>query len=84
MRGTARIDFLYDNKNKKLYVDEVNSIPWCFSHHLWEARNISYTELLNIMLADAIAVEIKNQDMTKTLDSKVVEKMNNATIKEMK
>ena len=34
MRGTARIDFLYDNKNKKLYVDEVNSIPWCFSHHL--------------------------------------------------
>lgn len=84
MRGTARIDFLYDNKNKKLYVDEVNSIPWCFSHHLWEARNISYKELLNIMLADAIAVEIKNQAMTLTLDSKIVEKMSNTKIKEMK
>ena len=84
MRGTARIDFLYDNKNKKLYVDEVNSIPWCFSHHLWEAKNISYRELLNIMLADAIAVEIKNQNMKMTLDSDVVMNMNNSKIKEMK
>lgn len=84
MRGTARIDFLYDNKNKKLYVDEVNSIPWCFAHHLWEARNISYKELLNIMLADAVASEIKNQSMTMTLDSDIVSKMNNTKIKEMK
>lgn len=84
MRGTARIDFLYDNKRKLLYVDEVNSIPWCFSHHLWETRNISYKELLNIMLDDAILVEIKNQGMKTTLDSEVVEKMNNAKIREMK
>ena len=84
MRGTARIDFLYDTKNKKLYVDEVNSIPWCFSHHLWEGKNITYKELLNIMLADAIAMEIKNQGMTLTLDSKVVEKMNNNKVREMK
>ena len=25
-------------------VDEVNSIPWCYAHHLWEAKNISYKE----------------------------------------
>lgn len=84
MRGTARVDFLYDNKNKKLYVDEVNSIPWCFAHHLWEARNISYQELLNIMIADAIAVEIRNQKMTMTLDSDIVSNMNHTKIKEMK
>lgn len=84
MRGTARIDFLYDNKNKKLYVDEVNSIPWCFAHHLWEARNITYQELLNIMLEDAIAVEIKNQGMTTTIDSNIIDNMNNSKIKEMK
>jgi len=84
MRGTARIDFLYDNKNKKLYVDEVNSIPWCFSHHLWEARNISYKELLNIMLEDAIAVEVKHQGMINTLDTNVIKKITNAKLKEMK
>ena len=74
MRGTARIDFLYDNKNKKLYIDEVNSIPWCFAHHLWEARNISYKELLNIMLEDAIAVEVKHQKMINTIDDTVIKK----------
>lgn len=84
MRGTARIDFLYDSKNKKLYVDEVNSIPWCFSHHLWEARNISYKELLNIMLEDAIAVEVKHQGMINTIDTDVIKKVTNAKLEEMK
>ena len=84
MRGTARIDFLYDNKNKKLYVDEVNSIPWCFSHHLWEARNISYKELLSIMLEDAIAVEVKHQGMINTLDTNIIKKITNNKLKEMK
>lgn len=84
MRGTARIDFLYDNKRKLLYVDEINSIPWCYSHHLWEARNISYKELLNIMLADAIAQEIKYQGMTTTLDSDIIKKINTTKLEEMK
>lgn len=84
MRGTARIDFLYDKKNNKLYVNEINSIPFCFSHHLWEARNISYKELLNIMLKDAIDNEVKNQSMTLVMDTDVIKKMTNRTIKEMK
>ena len=84
MRGTARVDFLYDNKNKKLYVDEINSIPWCMSHHLWEARNISYQELLNIMLKDAIDLEIKNQSRKLTIDSDIIKTMTTNTLKEMK
>lgn len=84
MRGTARIDFLYDSKNKKLYVDEVNSIPWCFSHHLWEERNISYKELLSIMLEDAIAMEVKHQSMVNTIDNDVIKGLTNNKIKGMK
>ena len=84
MRGTARIDFLYDNKNKKLYVDEVNSIPWCYSHHLWEARNISYKEILNIMLEDAVLVEVKHQGMINTIDTDVIKNLNNNLVKELK
>ena len=84
MRGTARVDFLYDNKEKKLYVDEVNSIPWCFSYHLWEARNISYQELLNIMLKDAIDLEIKTQQRTLTIQSDIISKMSTNKLKEMK
>lgn len=84
MRGTARIDFLYDNKNKTLYVDEINSIPWCCAHHLWEAKNISYKEMLNIMISDAIAREIKYQGMTTTLDSDIIKKINATKLEEMK
>lgn len=84
MRGTARVDFLYDKKNNKLYVNEVNCIPFCFSHHLWEARNISYRELLNIMMTDAIENEVKSQKMTLVMDNDIIKKMTNRTIKEMK
>ena len=84
MRGTARIDFLYDKKKNKLYVDEINSIPFCFAHHLWEARNISYKELLNIMLKDAIDNEVKVQNMKLVMDNDIIKKMTNRTIKEMK
>ena len=84
MRGTARIDFLYDNKNKKLYVDEVNSIPWCFAHHLWEARNLSYQELLNIMLKDAIRGEVMRQGMVQTLDADILKNTTVSQLKEMK
>lgn len=84
MRGIARVDFLYDSKNKKLYVDEVNSIPWCYSHHLWEARNISYKEILNIMLEDAVLVEVKHQGMINTIDTDVIKNLNNNLVKELK
>lgn len=84
MRGTARIDFLYDNKVKKLYVDEVNSIPWCFAHHLWEARNISYKELLNIMLKDAINVELKKQQRITSINTDIISTTNSSKLKEMK
>ena len=84
MRGKARIDFLYDKKKNKLYVDEINSIPFCFAHHLWEARNISYKELLNIMLKDAIDNEVKVQNMKLVMDNDIIKKMTNRTIKEMK
>ena len=84
MRGTARVDFLYDKKNNKLYVNEVNCIPFCFAHHLWEARNISYKELLNIMMKDAIDNEVRLQKMTLVMDNDIIKKMTNRTIKEMK
>ena len=76
-------NFIYC-KEKKLYVDEVNSIPWCFAHNLWEARNISYQELLNIMLKDAIDLEIKNQSRKLTIDSDIIKTMTTNTLKEMK
>ena len=47
----ARIDFLYNQKNKKLYVNEINTIPGFTSismyPKLWEASGLSFPKLLD-------------------------------------
>ena len=84
MKGTARIDFIYDKENKKLYVNEINTIPYCFSHHLWEEKNISYKELLTIMMEDAIKSVVKEQEQTLTLENDIINNLKTSKIKEMK
>ena len=82
--GLSRIDFLYDSKKKKLYIDEINSIPSCFSHHLWEDANISYKELFNIMINDTIKNINRDSEMITTMDMSVLKNLKNIDIKEFR
>ncbi|MEA3272916.1 MAG: D-alanine--D-alanine ligase family protein [Patescibacteria group bacterium] len=49
--GMVRVDFLYDFKAKKLYLNEVNTIPGftpiSMYPKLWEASGLSYPKLLD-------------------------------------
>ncbi|MBQ6476955.1 MAG: D-alanine--D-alanine ligase [Bacilli bacterium] len=54
--GVVRIDFLIDSKAKKVYVNEINSIPGNLAFYLWEAKGVDFTELLN----DVINIGIKD------------------------
>lgn len=82
--GLSTIDFLYDKDKKKLYLNEINSIPLCFSHHLWEEANISYKELLTIMINDTIKNINKDTDMIKDMNMSVLNGLKNSDIKEYK
>ena len=82
--GLSTIDFLYDTKKKKLYIDEINSIPTCFSHHLWEEANISYKELFTIMINDTIKNINKDEGMIKEMNMDVLKGLNNSAIKDYK
>ena len=82
--GLSTIDFLYDKKRKKLYIDEINSIPTCFSHHLWEEANISYKELFTIMINDTIKNFNKDNEMITTMDMSVLKNLKNSDIREFK
>lgn len=82
--GLSTIDFLYDKNKKKLYLNEINSIPLCFSHHLWEEANISYKELLTIMINDTIKNINKDTDMIKDTNMTVLKNLKNSDIKEYK
>ncbi len=52
--GVARFDFLIDKKAKKVYINEVNSIPGSLAFYLWEPLNKDYTELLDDMINQGI------------------------------
>ena len=82
--GLSTVDFLYDKKKKKLYIDEINSIPTCFSHHLWEEANISYKELFTIMINDTIKNINRDTGMVKEMDMSVLKGLKNSDIREYK
>ncbi len=82
--GLSRIDFLYDRKSKNLYIDEINSIPSGLSHHLWEEANISYKELLNIMIDDTIKNVNRDREMITEMDMEVLKNLKNSDIREFK
>ena len=48
MREYARIDFIMDGDNNKIYVNEINTIPGSLAFYLWEPKGISFKELLDI------------------------------------
>ena len=56
LSGIARIDFLIDDKHKKVYVNEPNTIPGSLAFYMWEPAGKPYTELLD----DAINLAIRD------------------------
>ena len=48
--GVVRIDYLYDEDNKKLYVNEINTIPGSLSFYLWEPAGVKYKDLLTRLI----------------------------------
>lgn len=57
--GVARIDFLIDDKNKKIFVNEINTIPGDLSSYLWMAKKVSKPELIENLIKIAIAEQKK-------------------------
>ena len=48
IKGVCRVDFL--SKGKKVYLNEVNTIPGSYALYLWEYIGLSKFDLLNDMV----------------------------------
>ena len=66
--GVARIDFMIDEGDGKIYVNEINTIPGSLSFYLWEATGIDFEHLVERLLA--IAFERKRDSSFKTTSYK--------------
>lgn len=71
--GDARIDMLIDTKAKKVYVNEINSIPGSLAFYLWDPLGKDYTELLDDMINIGIKDFKRRQNKTHSFESNILE-----------
>ncbi len=74
--GVVRIDYLYDEKQKKLYVNELNSIPGSLSFYLWTPLKKDYSELLDDLISISVKRFKKNLKKTKSFESNILSSYN--------
>lgn len=70
--GNSRIDFLVDEKAKKVYINEINSIPGSLAFYLWEACDVDFTELLDDMINIGIKDYKKRISKTHSFESNIL------------
>ena len=76
LSGVCRIDFLIDGKNKKIYVNEPNTIPGSLSFYLWEKTDKTYEQLLDEMITIAIKQYKKKNQKVITFDTNILSNYN--------
>ena len=71
--GVCRIDFLMDTENKKVYVNEINTIPGSLAFYLWEASGLPFNELMDELVKLALDRERRRSRMTFSYDTNLLE-----------
>ena len=70
--GVARIDFLMDTKENKVYVNEINEIPGALSFYLWEATGKSFEQELDEIIDIAIKRKRDKEKLTFSYDQNIL------------
>lgn len=54
LSGVVRVDYLYDYKNKKLYLNEVNTIPGSLAFYLFQGIGLDYKMLCENLIENTL------------------------------
>jgi len=52
--GVARLDFLIDNSNEALFLNEINTMPGSLAFYLWEASGLPFDQLVKKVIDIAL------------------------------
>lgn len=74
--GVARIDFIIDEEENKIYVNEINTIPGSLSFYLWKAVGMDYPNLLEKLIQLAIKRTREQEDIIFSFDSNILSLVN--------
>ena len=67
MNGVVRIDYIFDKKEKKIYFNEINTIPGSMAFYLYEGIGIDYITLIENLIKNA-----KNTQKFAYFDTKIL------------
>lgn len=71
--GVSRIDFMMDTKTRKIYLNEINTIPGSLSFYLWEPLGMKYEQLLDNMIQLALKADRENHKVVYSFETNVLE-----------
>lgn len=70
--GVSRIDFLINNENNEVFVNEINTIPGSLSFYLWNATGIEYSKLLDKMIELSLKRDREQKSVSYSLDTNIL------------
>lgn len=69
--GVVRVDFLYDQKDNIMYVNELNSIPGSLAYNLF---SLPFADLLTSLIEEGIERYKKKKDLIYSFNSEAIQK----------
>lgn len=73
--GIVRVDFLIDNQEKKVYVNEINTLPGSLYHHNWRTVGLSGVDLVTKLVALAEERFATKKEISHTFTSSILSKV---------
>lgn len=73
--GISRVDFLIDSSAKKIFVNEVNTLPGSLYHHNWKKSGVSGVQLVTKLIKFAEERFAEQQKLTRTFPSDILSKI---------
>lgn len=76
--GVIRIDFIINQDDNKIYVNEVNTIPGSLSFHLWRETGMSYAEELSEIISLGLKRAREEKNLTFSFETNILANFNGA------
>ncbi len=73
--GVVRIDFMIDTETDTVYANEINTIPGSLAFYLWQATDLSYTDMIDRLVDIAFTRQRNREQLNFTIDTDILSGM---------
>lgn len=72
--GVARIDFFANPSTEDIFLGEVNAPPGSMAFYLWEHSGLSYPQLIDFLVHDALSRAARKKNLQSSIESNILQK----------